>query len=216
MTVEPIKKSAAAPAPDSLWTALCAAQAEFQPSFKSAKGAHKAGYAPLDVVLEMARPILNGHGLIVTQPTYVEDVTLYVRTMVIHQTTGETHSGAYPAGPITQDHQKLGAGVTYARRYSLLSLLGVFPENEDCDGEKAGAAGGAPASPPPRQQPTVRAAAMPFIEGSCAALEAAAGDLDAVLTTWDDIKGKPGWKQINEAERKLIEAAKVKAMPDDR
>jgi hypothetical protein len=216
MTVEKIEpRSKRAAANDALWPALCAAQAEFQPIFKSAKGAHKAGYAPLDVVLEMARPILNGHGLIVTQPTYVEDVTLYVRTMIVHQTTGETHSGAYPAGPITQEHQKLGAGVTYARRYSLLSLLGVFPENEDCDGEKAGAAGGAPAPPPPRQQqPVIRHEAQRFINNAKAKITAAGGDIDAAHAVLDALKELPSWKQLNAAEQAAIREA-MPSLPDD-
>ncbi|MEQ1491707.1 MAG: ERF family protein, partial [Terricaulis sp.] len=108
-------------------------------------------------VLEMARPILNECGLVLTQPPYIEGDTLMVRTAVVHKATGEMHECSYPAGLLTLQHQQLGAGVTYARRYSLLSILGVFPENEDDDGEKAGAAGGErhpSRDPQPRQQQT--------------------------------------------------------------
>jgi hypothetical protein len=201
---------------DTLWPALCAAQEKFQPIFKSAKGAHKAGYAPLDVVLEMARPILNEYGLIVTQPTYVQDGTLYVRTMIVHRATGEAHSGEYPAGPFTQSHQQLGAGVTYARRYSLLSILGVFPENEDDDGEKAGAAGGAPhASPPPRQQqPTIRHEAQRFINNAKAKIATAGDDIDAAHAVLDALKELPSWKQLNAAEQAAIREA-MPRLPDD-
>jgi len=153
MSVEPIKKARATEAPATLWEAFAAAQERFGPIMKATKGA-RGKYAPLDVVLEMARPILNECGLVLTQPTQVEGDTLFVHTTLVHKATGEAHACSYPAGVITQQHQLLGAGVTYARRYSLLSILAVFPENEDDDGEKAGAAGGAPASPPPRQQQT--------------------------------------------------------------
>jgi hypothetical protein len=136
---------------DTLWAAFAAAQERFGPIMKATKGA-RGKYAPLDVVLEMARPILNECGLVLTQPTQVEGDTLFVHTTLVHKATGEAHACSYPAGVITQQHQLLGAGVTYARRYSLLSILAVFPENEDDDGERAGAAGGS--SPPPRQQQT--------------------------------------------------------------
>lgn len=134
-----------------LWEAFAAAQAEFGPIIKSTKGA-RGNYAPLDSVLEAVRPIINKHALALTQATFVSDGTLFVRSSIVHTPTGEHHDAEYPAGLFTLQHQQLGAGVTYARRYSLLSLLGVFPENEDDDGEKAGAAG-----PPPRQQPTQNA-----------------------------------------------------------
>ena len=155
MTVADIKsrKTAAndTPPPATLWEAFAAAQAEFGPIIKSTKGA-RGNYAPLDSVLEAVRPIINKHALALTQATFVSDGTLFVRSSIVHTPTGEHHDAEYPAGLFTLQHQQLGAGVTYARRYSLLSLLGVFPENEDDDGEKAGAAG-----PPPRQQPTQNA-----------------------------------------------------------
>lgn len=133
---------------DSLWEAFTAAQAEFQALVKDTKGA-RGNYAPLNTVLDAVRPVLNRHGLALTQPTFVEGETLFVRTVLVHKSTGETHECVYPAGLLTLQHQQLGAGVTYSRRYSLLSLLGVFPENEDDDGEKAGAAGGRLTPTPP-------------------------------------------------------------------
>lgn len=158
MTVEKIERRRA-PANDepqhaTLWEAFAAAQAEFGPIIKNTKGA-RGNYAPLDAVLETVRPIINKHGLALTQATFTVDGTLFVRSSVVHVATGEHHDAEYPAGGFALQHQQLGAGVTYARRYSLLSLLGVFPENEDDDGEKAGAAGGERSSlaqSPPRQQ----------------------------------------------------------------
>lgn len=209
MTVENLpraKRAAAEPA--TLWEAFAQAQERFGPIVKDTKGA-RSKYAALDAILDMARPILNECGLILSQPTTVEGDTLFVHTTLIHKATGEMHSCNYPAGAISQQHQLLGAGVTYARRYSLLSILGVFPENEDDDGEKAGAAGGVnPASPPPRQQhSTIRAAAQPFIDKAKGEIAAAEGDVDAALEAFEAIKARPGWKQLTTIEQTAIRNA---------
>jgi hypothetical protein len=179
---------------------------------KATKGA-RGKYAPLDVVLEMARPILNECGLVLTQPTQVEGDTLFVHTTLVHKATGEAHACSYPAGVITQQHQLLGAGVTYARRYSLLSILAVFPENEDDDGERAGAAGGS--SPPPRQQqPTIRHEAQRFINNAKARIATAGDDIDAAHAVLDALKELPSWKQLNAAEQAAIREV-MPRLPDD-
>lgn len=83
--------------------------------------------------------------------------------------------------------------------------------------EVAPSAGGERASPasPPRQQPSIRAAAQPFIDKAKEELATAAGSFDAVMSAFDDIKAKPGWKQLNSTEQEAIQAAKREALPDD-
>lgn len=217
-TITPRTKRAAAndAPPASLWEAFAAAQEQFGPLIKNKVGAHKASYAPLDSVLEMVRPILNEHGIALTQPTAIADGILVVKTVLVHKSSKETHECDYPAGPLTLQHQQLGAGVTYARRYSLLSILGVFPENEDDDGEKAGAAGGerSPSHPQPRQQPTIRAAAQPFIDKALEEIRAAAGDLDAVYEAYAAVQAKPGWKQLSIPEREAISSVASRLLKD--
>jgi hypothetical protein len=197
---------------DTLWAALAEAQSRFGPIMKDTKGA-RGKYAPLDAVLEMVRPILNECGLVLTQPTYVDGETMFVRTAIVHRATGESHDCSYPAGPVTLQHQQLGAGTTYARRYSLLSILAVFPENEDDDGERAGAAGGS--SPPPRQQqPAIRHEAQRFITNAKAKIATAGDDIDAANAVLDALKELPSWKQLNAAEQAAIREV-MPRLPDD-
>lgn len=124
----------------SLWSALLNAQAAFKPILKAAQG-QRSKYATLDAVLAAVLPDLHARQLVISQVTEIDGDTLIVRSMLVHTPSGEIHQCVYPAGAIASQHQALGAGVTYARRYSLLGLLGVCPEHEDDDGEKAGAAG---------------------------------------------------------------------------
>ena len=72
-----------------------------------------------------------------------------------------------------------------------------------------------PSHPPAGQQPpSVRAAALPFIEKAKAELEAAKGDYDAVVVAFDAIKARPGWKQLNTTEQSEVTKAKNEALPD--
>lgn len=136
-----------------LWEALAAAQASFETVLRSKKGG-KGKYAPLEDVM-VVRDKLNAAGLVVTQPPRISDGALVIETFITHVKTEKSISCEYPAGPIEAPHQTLGAGVTYARRYSLLSLLGIAPEDDD-DGETAGNAAGRrepPKQGEPQRQP---------------------------------------------------------------
>lgn len=126
-----------------LWLALAAAQ-EAMPELLKQKVVTKSGqsksgntfsmsfkYAPLDVVLGVVRPALQKHGLALTQPTRVEGDWLFVETRITHAETGEHTASVYPVGQIAKVHPDLGAALTFARRYSLMSLCGIFPEGED-------------------------------------------------------------------------------------
>lgn len=65
-----------------------------------------------------------------------------------------------------------------------------------------------PSQPPPRQQPSIRSAAQPFIAAATKELEAAEGEIDAIEAAMDAIREKDGWKQLNEPERKAVENVK--------
>lgn len=77
------------------------------------------------------------------------------------------------------------------------------------------AAGGerSPPRPQPRQQPTIRPAAQPFIERAIQELRDAAPDVDAVFVAMEEIKEKPGWKQLQLAEQQAIRDELARHLP---
>lgn len=116
----------------SLYAAFCAAQSDFGEIVKTTKGA-RGKYAPLDAVLSAIVPALNRNGLVLCQPTRIVNGAIMVETRIIHAATGEFISCDYPVADIGKPHQETGAALSYAKRYSVLSLCGVAPENEDDD-----------------------------------------------------------------------------------
>lgn len=128
--------------------ALIAAQTEFQSVVKDVKGA-RGKYAPLDSVLQAVRPVLNRHGIAVVQVTDIHGEWMVLRTILRHA-GGEEQESLYPVCALGKAPQETGSALTYARRYSLLAICGVHPEDEDDDGEKGAAAAG---RPQPRQEP---------------------------------------------------------------
>jgi len=112
--------------------ALVAAQAVVGGAAKSAENPHfKSKFAPLDEVWKAAKEPLIDNALAITQhPVNDEDGTPGLRTVLWHE-SGEwiastVYQRADKAGP-----QALGSLLTYLRRYSLQSVLGICPEDDD-------------------------------------------------------------------------------------
>lgn len=118
-------------------SALVKAQAKFMGAAKDAKNPFfKSTYATLNAVWEAVAPALTEAGLTVIQPIVYIDGSAFVRTTVIH-TSGQFITSECPIVCARQnDPQALGSAITYARRYSLASMLGVMT-CEDDDAEKA-------------------------------------------------------------------------------
>jgi len=96
----------------------------------SVGGHHKNTYANIDEVLETIKPKLSELGITLLQlPTETGLKTVLYDT--------EDDSMVYGFLPFVgaTDAQKIGSNLTYMRRYSLVSMLGL--EAEDDDGEGA-------------------------------------------------------------------------------
>lgn len=126
---------------DQLCTALAAAQGELvnPPKSKtgkvrSDKGNYEYKYVDFADGLDKIRPVLSKHGLSFIQVTQMRGRTMILLTRLMHG-SGQWIESDYPVCSL-DSHQKMGSALTYARRYSLFSLLGVVGEDDD-DGSNA-------------------------------------------------------------------------------
>lgn len=128
--VEPAQD--APPTYKSIATALARAQAKMGKALKSANNPHfKSKYADLASVVDACMPSLNECGIAVIQPTTDDDSGRYVETILIHGDSGEMLKCRVPLIVAKNDMQGYGSAVTYARRYGLMSMAGIAPEDDD-------------------------------------------------------------------------------------
>jgi hypothetical protein len=115
-----------------LYAALAAAQAEMGPALKDAVNpAFKSKYADLASVMAACLPALNKHGIAVLQPAFDDETGRYVKTIFVHGETGEMTECRVPLIIQKNDMQGYGSAVTYARRYGLMGMAGIAPDDDD-------------------------------------------------------------------------------------
>lgn len=120
------------------YTKLLEVQKKLKPIIKDATNPFfKSKYADINSVLAEVRPILSECGVIVTQPIVSLDNKDVLMTHIINAETGESMIQSSIRIPDIQDVQKLGAAITYLRRYALVAALSL--EQEDDDGNTASA-----------------------------------------------------------------------------
>ena len=118
--------------PKSLYAALAKAQTEMGKALKDSSNTHlKSKYADLASVMDACLPALNANGIAVLQPTHDEEGRMYVKTVLVHGESGETAECRVPLIVSKNDMQGYGSAVTYARRYGLMSMAGIAPEDDD-------------------------------------------------------------------------------------
>lgn len=114
-----------------IFGALASAQMEMGRALKdSANPAFRSKYADLASVMDACMAALNKHGICVMQPTGEDEAGRYVKTILAH-VSGETVECRVPLIVQKNDMQGYGSAVTYARRYGLMSMAGIAPEDDD-------------------------------------------------------------------------------------
>jgi ERF superfamily len=126
-----------------LASALAKAQAELVNPEKSLTATIRSGrpgegersfrYAPLSSGLDIVRKRLGQHEIATVQTTAVDPAAGFVNltTMLAHA-SGEWIASDWPVCPIAEmaNPQRMGAALTYARRYTLFTLVGIAGEDD--------------------------------------------------------------------------------------
>ena len=90
-------------------------------------------YAPLSSGLDIVRKTLSQHEIATVQTTSIDEAAGIVRlSTVLAHASGEWIASDWPVCPIaeTERPQRMGAALTYARRYSLFTLVGIAGEDD--------------------------------------------------------------------------------------
>lgn len=87
-------------------------------------------YFDINALLEVVKPVLQKHNLVLLQPLVTIAGVGGVATIIIDADSGEMVESQVPLPAIT-DPQKMGSAITYFRRYTLQSMLGLQAEDDD-------------------------------------------------------------------------------------
>ena len=88
----------------------------------------KSKYFDINQLLEQVEPIAHDLGLLILQPLRKNEVT----TIIFEVESGESIESSIELQSFS-DPQKAGSAITYYRRYTLQSLLGLQAEDDDAN-----------------------------------------------------------------------------------
>lgn len=141
-----------------LLAALVAAKKKFTPAKKTATNPHyKSRYVDLASVMESCEAALLEHDLVIWHQPRLNGDQLELVTILSH-VSGERIDCVWPIKPTRDDPQGLGSATTYARRYSVMALLGIA--GEDDDGNEASGVKAEPQSKYPAKKAETSLAAL--------------------------------------------------------
>jgi len=176
--------------------ALIEAQANMGFAEKNATNPHfRKSYADLASVMKACMPHLNNAGIAVVQTTGTDESGPYLETSLIHAESGQEISARTSLIIQRNDMQGYGSAITYARRYGLMGLAGISPDDDDGAAACAG-----PATGEVRQ--AKRADTFDFVKES-----ERISSLIALCATIEDLKGL--WQSEREIIAKIGNADKA-------
>src|ERR1700681_2207390 len=89
-------------------------------------------YASLSSGLDIVRKALGKHEIATVQTTSIDQAGLIRLTTVLAHSSGEWVSSDWPVCPVSETTapHRMGAALTYARRYALFTLVGIAGEDD--------------------------------------------------------------------------------------
>jgi hypothetical protein len=100
---------------------------------RAGEGERSFRYAPLASGLDIVRKTLGQHEIATVQTTAIDQTAGMVNlTTTLAHASGEWIASDWPVCPIaeTTNPQRMGAALTYARRYALFTLVGIAGEDD--------------------------------------------------------------------------------------
>ena len=100
---------------------------------RAGEGERSFRYAPLSSGLDIVRKTLGQHEIATLQTTAIDQTAGMVNlTTTLAHASGEWIASDWPVCPIaeTANPQRMGAALTYARRYALFTLVGIAGEDD--------------------------------------------------------------------------------------
>ena len=147
---------------NTMFADLLAAQKEMPNLQKTGINPHfKNRFVPLDELLHAVLPILNAHNFVLTQCPSIANGEPAL-TYSLRHVSGEEVLGTMLLMSGKDGPQDQGSAITYARRYSLMSMLGLTADADD-DAEAAHKASSRPSDG--QQRPTPPQARPPTYDG---------------------------------------------------
>ena len=190
-----------------LATALCLAQGEIGGAVKNNTNPHfKSAFADLESVIKVIKPAFLKHGLSFVQLPITSEggKGIGVSTMLMHS-SGQWIEGEYllPLEKVTP--QGAGAAITYARRYGLVSLVGI--PQVDLDAEDISVQ--APVvveSPAKRVSKSLAQAVVALVVSSQASGETS--ELVEALAELDEVEKQVIWRQLTGKQQEFVRLTK--------
>jgi hypothetical protein len=102
-------------------------------SGRAGEGERTFRYAPLAGGLDIVRKTLGQHEIATVQTTAIDHAVGMVNlTTILAHASGEWIASDWPVCPVTEtaNPQRMGAALTYARRYGLFTLVGIAGEDD--------------------------------------------------------------------------------------
>ena len=228
-----------------LAAALAKAQAELVNPEKSLTATIRTGrpgesersfrYAPLSSGLDIVRRTLGQHEIATLQTTAIDATAGMVNlTTTLAHASGEWIASDWPVCPVveTANPQRMGAALTYARRYALFTLVGIAGEDDLdapdlCDGARSPTpsaaerslkpSDGQPLVPPRKPGNGQRRHGMPGERPSTLEPEQSAALREKLLTALGNITSADGaaiWAQEALAAKNRLAAPDAKLVED--
>lgn len=116
-------------------------------------GEYTYSYTPLDSIVEKVGPLMHENGLVwICKPSWREGLGPTLKYKLAHAPSGESEEDEMPLMLPDEDvgAQEQGSAITYARRYALVSVLGLVADADDdgalANSGRGGRGAGRPAS----------------------------------------------------------------------